>query len=219
MKTGRGAEETAISSGVGEVGHRQGFQRLWAPPGDGDLLQIHGTGDLGGRQRLDGGGDKVVPGKGSLEKDGAYPQQGGGGLAGVQLLFLKPWYRRFCSSDRRPGWSPPAWARPWGGFQSQVEIRLTGWLPRRTPDRKWISILAATAQEEAGFLMMEEYSRRRQNTVAQYIATQSLLDLCESSERSLGGAIRNRWWKQVGIDLAGAREVAEAAADGDEGEE
>ena len=46
----RRAEATAISSGGGEGGHRQGFQRLWAPPGDGDLLQIPETGDIGGRQ-------------------------------------------------------------------------------------------------------------------------------------------------------------------------
>ena len=44
----------------------------------------------------------------------------------------------------------------------------------------------ATAREEAGFLTMEEYIRRRQDTVTQYIATQSLLDLCEGSERAPG---------------------------------
>ena len=33
---------------------------------------------------------------------------------------------------------------------------------------------------------MQEYARHHQNTVAQYIATQPLLDLCEGSERSPG---------------------------------
>ena len=46
MHSGSGAEETAISDGEGEGGHHQGFQRLWAPPGDGDLLQIPRAGDL-----------------------------------------------------------------------------------------------------------------------------------------------------------------------------
>ena len=44
----------------------------------------------------------------------------------------------------------------------------------------------ATSREEAGFLTMEDYIRRRQNTVAQYIAIRSLLDLCEGSERAPG---------------------------------
>ena len=47
VHSGSGAEETVISSGGGEGGHFQGFQRLWVPPGDGDLLQILRAGDLG----------------------------------------------------------------------------------------------------------------------------------------------------------------------------
>ena len=47
MHSRTGAEETAFSGVLGEGGHRQGFQRLWAPLGDGDLLQIPRTGDLG----------------------------------------------------------------------------------------------------------------------------------------------------------------------------
>ena len=57
----RGAEETKISGGGGEGGHSQVFQRLWATPGDGDLSQIPGMGDLSGGQRLAGGGEELVP--------------------------------------------------------------------------------------------------------------------------------------------------------------
>ena len=63
---GSGAEETAISGGGGEGGHCQGFQRLWAPPGDGDLLQIPGADYLGGVRRLAGGGEELGPGKEGL---------------------------------------------------------------------------------------------------------------------------------------------------------
>ena len=87
MQTGGRAEETAISGRGGEVGHRQDFQRLWAPPGDGDLLQIPGTVDLSGRRRLAGGGDKLDADKGYFEEDGAHPQQGRGVPAGIRLLF------------------------------------------------------------------------------------------------------------------------------------
>ena len=47
MNSGSGVEKMAISGGGGEVCHHQSFQRLWPPPGDGDLLQIPRAGDLG----------------------------------------------------------------------------------------------------------------------------------------------------------------------------
>ena len=67
MHPGSRAEETAISGGGGEGGHCQGFQRLWAPPRDGDLLRIPGAGDLGGGQQLSGCGEELGPGKEGLE--------------------------------------------------------------------------------------------------------------------------------------------------------
>ena len=67
MHSGSGAEETEISGRGGEGGHRQGFQRLWDPPGDGDLLQIPGAGDLGNGRKLSGSGDELGPGKDVLE--------------------------------------------------------------------------------------------------------------------------------------------------------
>ena len=57
------------------------------------------------------------------------------------------------------------------GFHTQVARRLTGKFPQRTTDRKWRYASASAAREAADFLTMEEYVRRRQNTVAQYIAT------------------------------------------------
>ena len=67
--------------------------------------------------------------------------------------------------------------------------------------------------KRAGFEMMEEYIQRRQNTVAQYIATQSLLVLCEEMERTPGAGVGMRWWEQADIDLMGLRETEAAAAD------
>ena len=57
------ADETEFSGGGGEVGHHQGLQRLLAPPGDGDLLQIPDVGDVGSGRRLAGGVEELVPGK------------------------------------------------------------------------------------------------------------------------------------------------------------
>ena len=74
VQPGRGVEATAIISGGGEGGHRQGFQRLWAPPGYDDLLPIPGIGYLGGRRRLSGGVKELFQFKGGVEDDDADPQ-------------------------------------------------------------------------------------------------------------------------------------------------
>ena len=104
-----------------------------------------------------------------------------------------------------------------GGFQYQVAQQLMGRLPRRRTDEKWEYTLASEAREESGFEVMEEYSWRRQKTVAQFIDTQSILDLCEETERTPGARVGVWWWEQAVFDLAGARETTESAeeADGD----
>ena len=81
--------------------------------------------------------------------------------------------------------TPPYRHRP-GGVDTQLEIWLTGQLPQRAMDGTWKYTSTAAAREAAGFLTMEEYVRRRQNMVAQYIAIQSLLDLYEGSDRDTG---------------------------------
>ena len=54
--------------------------------------------------------------------------------------------------------------------------------------------MVEAAREEAGFDPMETYIFRRQNTVAQYIATQPILDLCEAAERKRGARFGVWWW-------------------------
>ena len=93
---------------------------------------------------------------------------------------------------------------------------MTGRIPRRRTENKWEYTSAATAREEAGFQMMEEYIRRSQNTVTQYIDTRSLLDLCEGTERIPGIRVEMRWWNPEEIDLVGSREKAEAEAEAEE---
>ena len=51
---------------------------------------------------------------------------------------------------------------------------------------------------------MEEYIWRRQNTITQFIATQSLLDLCEETQSTPGARVGMPWWEQAGLDLEGA---------------
>ena len=53
---------------------------------------------------------------------------------------------------------------------------------------------------------------RIQNTVAQYIATWPILDLCKQATRRPGAQVSRRWWEQAGIDLEGARKQAAVSA-------
>ena len=64
--------------------------------------------------------------------------------------------------------------------------------------------------------MVEDYIWKRKNMVTQHIATQSLLDLCEATKRTLGPRVVMQWWEQSCIDLAGTRETLAAAAEEDE---
>ena len=53
--------------------------------------------------------------------------------------------------------------------------------------------MVAKAREEAGFETTEEYIRRSQKKFAQYIATLSLLDVCEDTDRTPGTRVGMRW--------------------------
>ena len=55
---------------------------------------------------------------------------------------------------------------------------------------------------------------RRQNTVAQYIATQPILYLCERSTQMPGARVSWRWWEQAGIELEGDKEKGGRGSDG-----
>ena len=59
---------------------------------------------------------------------------------------------------------------------------------------------------------------RRQNTVAQFIATMPILGLCEVAERRRGTRVPRRWWEQTGIYWKSAREKAAAQGGAHEAE-
>ena len=68
-------------------------------------------------------------------------------------------------------------------FQGRVARRLTGRMPRRGRDGKWIYLPLAGATKEAGIVRARTSVLRRQNTVLQFIATRPILGLCEVAER------------------------------------
>ena len=71
-------------------------------------------------------------------------------------------------------------------FQGRVARRLTGRLPRRGRDGKGQYISLAGAIKNAGIVRVRTSVLRRQNTVAQFVATRLILALCEGTERRGG---------------------------------
>ena len=67
--------------------------------------------------------------------------------------------------------------------------------------------------KEARIVRIRTSIFRRQNTVAQFIATRPILDLCEKAIRWPVARVPRLWWEQTGVDWKGAREKAEAAAE------
>ena len=53
--------------------------------------------------------------------------------------------------------------------------------------------------KEAGFTDVRTCINRRHNTVAQYISTRLLLDLCNGKTQIGGVRVTMRWWDQKGI--------------------
>ena len=50
---------------------------------------------------------------------------------------------------------------------------------------------------------MKSYVLNSNNTFAQYIATQPIMDLCEEMMRMPGTWVAKGWWGNEGMDLAG----------------
>ena len=72
--------------------------------------------------------------------------------------------------------------------------------------------------EEAAITDIRTSILRRQNTVAQYIATRLLLDLYKGARAREGAKVTLRWWYQAGIDweTAKAKGVETDTTDGTE---
>ena len=97
-------------------------------------------------------------------------------------------------------------------FQHRVSRRITGRQPRRRRGGIWDYPPLAEAMGGEGFEGIRKYVTRMQNTVAQYILTRPIMNLCERSTWRPGVRVSRRWWEQVGIDFDGAKKRAAEAA-------
>ena len=62
--------------------------------------------------------------------------------------------------------------------------------------------------KEMGVVGIQTSILQRQNMVAQFIATRTILDLCKQATRQPGARVSRRWWQQTGIDWKGVWEKA-----------
>ena len=90
-------------------------------------------------------------------------------------------------------------------FHHQAARRMVGMGPKCHPDRAWVyppigATLAMVGLEEIGV-----YIACRQNTVAQYIATRPIMDLCLAAEQKPGMRLSRRWWEYPALDIMGIR--------------
>ena len=84
-------------------------------------------------------------------------------------------------------------------------IWIPGRQPRRGRDGKWFYHSLEGDMKEAGLTDVRKSINRRQNMVAQYIATRPLLDLCKGAKQREGARVAMRWWDQTGIDWEKAK--------------
>ena len=88
-----------------------------------------------------------------------------------------------------------------GAFQHRVSRGLTGRQLRKGQDRGWVYPLLEDAMVEEGLQEVETYVSQLQSTVAQYIATRPIMDLCLAVKRRPGPRVAMRWWEQEGLNL------------------
>ena len=99
----------------------------------------------------------------------------------------------------------PKMERALSGFLHGAVRRLTGRQVRREKNGDWYYPSLVGVMREAGLADIRKSIANRQNTVAQYIATRPLLDLCEGVRAREGAKVPMRWWDQADIDWETAK--------------
>ena len=80
-------------------------------------------------------------------------------------------------------------------FQGRVARKLTGRHTLRGRDGRWFYPSLEGAMKEAGVEQIWTSILRRQNTVAQFFATRTILDLCKGAVRRQVARVPRRWWE------------------------
>ena len=81
------------------------------------------------------------------------------------------------------------------GFHHRALRRMAGMVPKRQRYGTWVYPPIGEALETVGMDEIGLYITRRQNTIAQYIATRPIMDLCLTLERNPVLKLPGRWWE------------------------
>ena len=145
------------------------------------------------------GGGKPGEGTGELGAAEADTDQGRGRQESVGEFF-KAVVQQVLMFGAETWVVTPRMERALDSFMHGSAKQITGRQPRRGWDGKWFYPSLEGAMKEAGLKDIRTLINNRQNTVAQYIATRPLLDLCEGTNQIEGARVTRRWWDQKGID-------------------
>jgi Reverse transcriptase (RNA-dependent DNA polymerase)/Ulp1 protease family, C-terminal catalytic domain len=85
------------------------------------------------------------------------------------------------------------------GFHHRIARKISGLMPTRIDDNNWYYPPIEDALEIAGLYTITEYIRTRQNTLAAYVATRPILQVCQAQEEEKASYNQSklfRWWSQ-----------------------
>ena len=90
---------------------------------------------------------------------------------------------------------------------------MAGMVPKRQRDRKWVYTPIGAVLEIVGMEDIGVYITHHQNTVAQYIETRPIMEVCLAEEQKMGLCLSRRWCEQPALDILRIR-VGNAEAEG-----
>ena len=82
--------------------------------------------------------------------------------------------------------------------------------PRKLEDGTWHYPPSKAVFEEVGLYTIEHYIEKRQNSIADFVATREIFKLCKRSKRNQGsGHLKGFWWEQrvADLDVIGEDEI------------
>ena len=123
--------------------------------------------------------------QGILRREGATPRISGN--------FFKAVVQQVLMFGAETWVVTPKMERALRAFLHGAARRLTVRQARRVKDGEWHYPSLEGAMKEAGLTDIRTSILRRQNTVAQYIVTRPLLDLCKGARAREGAKVPQRW--------------------------
>ena len=91
------------------------------------------------------------------------------------------------------------------GFHHQAVERMVAMVPKRQLNGTWVYTPIWAALVILGLEEIRLYIARRENTVAQKIATHPIMELCLSVEWRMGIKLLQIWLEQPAINILGIR--------------